>query len=122
MNLKYNCFQINSLKARLQQSCDEVLDLREELAQTKQANEQLVSGLKEETLSYQEKLSQESSKSKNVEGDRELLRTQIVDLRKVSQCSHYRGNVTHGGGGGVEERGARIVRVTWSCLGPRLLI
>lgn len=76
--------QIISLKARLQQSIEEAAELREELIMSKQTNEQLITELKEEALSYQNKLSLESNKSRNVEGDRELLRTQIVELRKVS--------------------------------------
>ena len=41
--------------------------------------------------------------SKNSEGDMELFRTQIVDLRKVSHCCHYRRNVTPGGRRGEQE-------------------
>lgn len=68
----------------MEQSIDDAAELQEELAHTKQTNEQLITELKEEALSYQEKLSQESTNSKSVADDRELLKTQIVELRKVS--------------------------------------
>ena len=45
----------------------------------------MLAEVKEESLSYHQKLSDTEGHSKNVEGDRELLRTQIVDLRKVGR-------------------------------------
>ena len=47
---------------------------------------QVMSDHKVNEASYQEKLNAESGRSKSVEEEKELLREQIVDLRKVSNC------------------------------------
>ena len=44
---------------------------------------------KAEAESFKAKLNEESGRSKNVESDRDILKAQIMELRKVSIYSHY---------------------------------
>ena len=48
---------------------------------------QVMSDHKANETSYQEKLNAESGHSRSVEEEKELLREQIVDLRKVNHCA-----------------------------------
>ena len=48
----------------------------------------MLSDQKAESLTFQDKLNEEAGRSKSVEGEKELLREQIMDLRKVGPSEY----------------------------------
>ncbi|XP_032239746.2 myosin-11 [Nematostella vectensis] len=79
--------EINSLKAKLAKANDELSDLRDELSETKQGYEKVMQKAKQEASLFKEKLNEETGRSRDVEGDRALLKAQIADLRKDLEAS-----------------------------------
>ncbi|XP_068754666.1 myosin-11-like [Montipora capricornis] len=79
--------EINTLKAKLMKATDEAKSLKEELSETKQRLNKVMSDHKAYETSFQEKLVAESGRSKSAEEEKELLRGQIVELRKDLEAS-----------------------------------
>lgn len=79
--------ELNTLKAKLARTTSEATTLKEELSETKQRLNKIMSDHKTNEISYQEKLMAESGRSKSAEEEKELLREQIVDLRKDLEAS-----------------------------------